>query len=132
MEDADQPVGQLAQGGMVADAAGGELVIGAGARGGRQNLATTGSGPSGFSTLGRAVAGALPPRSMSCLLSRHRGMLRDPKLRQHNNSSMIRSPHVRRMGLAVNEALIGQLYLVTVVALLVGNIGRCRIRSDQG
>ena len=34
--------------------------------------------------------------------------------------------------LAVSEALIGQLYLVTVVALLVGNIGRGRIRPDQG
>jgi Ion channel len=30
--------------------------------------------------------------------------------------------------LAVSEALIGQLYLVTVVALLVGNIGRDRTR----
>ena len=30
--------------------------------------------------------------------------------------------------LAVSEALIGQLYLVTVVALLVGNVGRGRIR----
>jgi Ion channel len=30
--------------------------------------------------------------------------------------------------LAVSEALIGQLYLVTVVALLVGNIGRDRAR----
>lgn len=39
--------------------------------------------------------------------------------------------NVGRM-LAVSEALIGQLYLVTVVALLVGNIGRGRIRPDQG
>jgi hypothetical protein len=31
--------------------------------------------------------------------------------------------------LAVSEALTGQLYLVTVVALLVGNIGRDRTRS---
>lgn len=30
--------------------------------------------------------------------------------------------------LAVSEALIGQLYLVTVVALVVGNVGRDRIR----
>jgi hypothetical protein len=30
--------------------------------------------------------------------------------------------------LAVSEALIGQLYLVTVVALLVGNVGRDRVR----
>jgi hypothetical protein len=30
--------------------------------------------------------------------------------------------------LAVSEALLGQLYLVTVVALLVGNIGRDRTR----
>jgi Ion channel len=34
--------------------------------------------------------------------------------------------------LAVSEALIGQLYLVTVVALLVGNVGRGRIRPDRG
>jgi hypothetical protein len=34
--------------------------------------------------------------------------------------------------LAISEALIGQLYLVTVVALLVGNIGRDRIRPDRG
>jgi drug/metabolite transporter (DMT)-like permease len=34
--------------------------------------------------------------------------------------------------LAVSEALLGQLYLVTVVALLVGNIGRGRIRPDRG
>jgi hypothetical protein len=37
--------------------------------------------------------------------------------------------------LAVSEALLGQLYLVTVVALLVGNVGRTRegIRSrSQG
>jgi hypothetical protein len=33
--------------------------------------------------------------------------------------------------LAVSEALIGQLYLVTVVALLVGNLGRDRIRGDR-
>ena len=32
--------------------------------------------------------------------------------------------------LAVSEALTGQLYLVTVVALLVGNVGRDRIRRD--
>jgi Ion channel len=31
--------------------------------------------------------------------------------------------------LAVSEALIGQLYLVSVVALLVSNIGRSRIRK---
>jgi hypothetical protein len=46
---------------------------------------------------GRAVAGA-PPRSSSCLLSRHRGMLADPKPRQHNKSGMFRSittPHPR-------------------------------------
>lgn len=34
--------------------------------------------------------------------------------------------------LAVSEALIGQLYLVTVVALVVGNVGRDRIRPDRG
>jgi hypothetical protein len=34
--------------------------------------------------------------------------------------------------LAVSEALTGQLYLVTVVALLVGNIGRDRIRRERG
>ena len=34
--------------------------------------------------------------------------------------------------LAVSEALTGQLYLVTVVALLVGNIGRDRIRPPRG
>jgi hypothetical protein len=33
--------------------------------------------------------------------------------------------------LAVSEALMGQLYLVTVVALLVGNIGRDRFRGDH-
>lgn len=33
--------------------------------------------------------------------------------------------------LAVTEALIGQLYLVTIVALLVGNLGRVR-RKDDG
>jgi hypothetical protein len=33
--------------------------------------------------------------------------------------------------LAVSEALIGQLYLVTVVALLVSNLGRDRIRVDR-
>ena len=30
--------------------------------------------------------------------------------------------------LAVTEALIGQLYLVTVVALVIGNIGQERLR----
>jgi hypothetical protein len=34
--------------------------------------------------------------------------------------------------LAVSEALLGQLYLVTVVALVVGNVGRDRIRPDRG
>jgi len=33
--------------------------------------------------------------------------------------------------LAVSEALLGQLYLVTVVALLVGNVGRDRIRGPD-
>jgi hypothetical protein len=33
--------------------------------------------------------------------------------------------------LAVSEALIGQLYLVTAVALLVGNIGRGRHRRPD-
>jgi len=33
--------------------------------------------------------------------------------------------------LAVSEALTGQLYLVTVVALLVGNIGRERVRPTR-
>ena len=32
---------------------------------------------------------------------------------------------------AVSEALIGQLYLVTVVALLVSNFGRRRARADE-
>jgi voltage-gated potassium channel Kch len=31
--------------------------------------------------------------------------------------------------LAVTEALLGQLYLVTVVALVIGNIGRERTRA---
>ena len=31
---------------------------------------------------------------------------------------------------AVTEALLGQLYLVTIVALLVGNIGRARRQAD--
>ena len=30
--------------------------------------------------------------------------------------------------IAVSEALIGQLFLVTVVALVVGNIGRTRLK----
>jgi hypothetical protein len=33
--------------------------------------------------------------------------------------------------LAVSEALLGQLYLVTIVALLVGNLGRVRSRGEQ-
>jgi hypothetical protein len=33
--------------------------------------------------------------------------------------------------LAVSEALIDQLYLVTVLALLVGNVGRDRIRGPD-
>jgi hypothetical protein len=33
--------------------------------------------------------------------------------------------------LAISEALIGQLYLVTVVALLVTNLGRDRMRGDR-
>ena len=33
--------------------------------------------------------------------------------------------------LAVTEALIGQLYLVTIVALLVGNLGRVRQRNER-
>jgi uncharacterized membrane protein len=33
--------------------------------------------------------------------------------------------------LAVSEALLGQLYLVTVVALLVGNVGRPRRASGE-
>lgn len=33
---------------------------------------------------------------------------------------------------AVTEALLGQLYLVTVVALLVGNIGRARGATPEG
>lgn len=32
---------------------------------------------------------------------------------------------------AVTEALLGQLYLVTIVALLVGNVGRSRSTTDQ-
>jgi uncharacterized MnhB-related membrane protein len=32
--------------------------------------------------------------------------------------------------LAISEALIGQLYLVTVVALLVANLGRDRTRGS--
>jgi hypothetical protein len=34
--------------------------------------------------------------------------------------------------LAATEALIGQLYLVSVVALVVGNIGRSRARAPEG
>ena len=30
--------------------------------------------------------------------------------------------------IAVSEALIGQLFLVTVVALVVGNMGRTRLK----
>lgn len=41
------------------------------------------------------------------------------------------SPALGRM-LSVTEALMGQLYLVTVVALLVGNIGRARERLRPG
>jgi voltage-gated potassium channel Kch len=33
--------------------------------------------------------------------------------------------------LAVSEALLGQIYLVTVVALLIGNIGRERRSADR-
>jgi voltage-gated potassium channel Kch len=33
--------------------------------------------------------------------------------------------------LAVIEALVGQLYLVTIVALVVGNIGRQRVRPTS-
>ncbi|HJW76496.1 MAG TPA: potassium channel family protein [Thermoleophilia bacterium] len=33
--------------------------------------------------------------------------------------------------LAVTEALIGQLYLVTIVALLVGNLGRARLKNEE-
>ena len=33
--------------------------------------------------------------------------------------------------MAVIEALVGQLYLVTVVAIVIGNVGRPRQRSDQ-
>ncbi|MBV9359359.1 MAG: two pore domain potassium channel family protein, partial [Chloroflexi bacterium] len=33
--------------------------------------------------------------------------------------------------LAVTEALIGQLYLVTVVALLMGNLGRGRRERER-
>jgi hypothetical protein len=32
--------------------------------------------------------------------------------------------------MAVIEALVGQLYLVTVVAIVIGNIGRPRQRRD--
>jgi len=37
---------------------------------------------------------------------------------------------VARM-LAVSEALLGQIYLVTVVALLIGNVGRERRPADR-
>jgi hypothetical protein len=33
--------------------------------------------------------------------------------------------------LAVTEALLGQLYLVTIVALLVGNLGRVRRQGER-
>jgi len=33
--------------------------------------------------------------------------------------------------LAVSEALIGQMFLVTVVALVVSNIGRSRTRRER-
>jgi hypothetical protein len=49
----------------------------------------------------RAVAGALPARSLSWSLSRHREMLADPKPHQHNNPSMLRSipgPRLRMCG----------------------------------
>ena len=32
--------------------------------------------------------------------------------------------------MAVVEALVGQLYLVTVVAVVIGNIGRPRLQPD--
>ena len=34
--------------------------------------------------------------------------------------------------LSVLEALVGQLYLVTIVALVIGNLGRQRIRRGGG
>jgi hypothetical protein len=33
--------------------------------------------------------------------------------------------------LAVTEALVGQIYLVTVVAVIVGNLGRARLRGER-
>ena len=52
-----------------------------------------------------------------------------PTMRAWLEHRMAERADVGRM-LAVIEALVGQLYLVTVVAIVIGNVGRSRHRPD--